>query len=94
MSKIYINGDANNPIEGSFSFDIGYDAKANPPVITIEGVLSTKSYIEEIYAIENERYFLDDVVVTHESYGSEEDEIVYTFMAGKFDYNRKDVVKK
>ena len=88
MSTIYING-GKKQIEGEFSFSVGYDIKAKPPVMEITGVLSTTEILDDIYAIENGRYFLDDVVVTNESYGSEEDTIMYYFMAGKYLNNRK-----
>ena len=71
-------------IEGSFSFNINIDREKKPPIVSIEGILSTETYIEELKSIRNERYSLNNIEVFSEGYGSDEDDIVYRFTAGSF----------
>ena len=83
MSKIWIND--NVPVEGSFSFSVTQDDTQDPPVFAIEGAFQTdEQYFTEISTISNERYRLERVNVYSESYGSEEDMIVYSFRAGAY----------
>lgn len=80
MSEILVNG--KDRCEGAFSFSL---TKETPSSLSVEGVLRTGTYFEEIHSIENDRYRLEKVDVFQESYGSEEDHIVYRFTAGKYD---------
>jgi len=83
MSRIMVNGAF--CIEGAFSFSSDYDPASNPPLMKIEGTLSSRAgYLPDIRRLENERYLLDGVYVYREGYGSEEDEIVYYFTAKSF----------
>ena len=83
MSKVYVNGSF--VVEGEFSFHVSYDTTKNPPLMQIEGAFSTASgYIPEITSLENERYILSGIHVTQESFGSEEDIMVYSFTAKAF----------
>ena len=72
-------------VEGEFSFDVSYDVTSNPPIISINGMFASKSgYFDSITSLENERYFLGGVTVTEESFGSEEDTMLYKFSAKTF----------
>lgn len=72
MSKIKINGEE---IEGRFSM-----ATENVDgILHSYGQIVTKTYFEEIKEIENRRYFISNVEVYKEEFGSEDDEILYTF---------------
>ena len=80
MSKILLND--KQYIDGEFSFDVSYDVSVNPPLMQINGVLSSKNgYLPEIFSLENERYAITGINVYQESFGSEEDTMVYHFEA-------------
>ena len=84
MSKIWIN-DLDIPIEGTFSFDMEYDDRQKPPIYSITGVLETADgYHNDIRSIQNHRYKLNGVKVFRESYGSEDDTILYYFTAESY----------
>ena len=88
MSKIMINDE--DVIEGTFSFEVTIDESHKPPIYSITGVLTTSDkYLEDLDTIQNERYRLERVRVYRESFGSEEDGVVYFFTAGKFGIDRK-----
>ena len=50
-------------IEGSFSFDINIDRSKKPAIVSIEGALETKVYIEDLKSLRNERYALMNIEV-------------------------------
>lgn len=80
MANIRINSVA--MIDGKVTANRILDKSQNPPRLIVEGALQTKEYIEEIFRIETARFTLEDVEVFHESFGTEDDEIVYVFTAG------------
>lgn len=49
--------------------------------IAVKGVLQTKKYIEEINDIKTEKFHIKGVNVFQESFGSEDENIVYAFDA-------------
>lgn len=53
--------------------------------IVVQGALRTKKYIEEIDRIDSPRFSVEGVNVVQESFGSEEEEIVYTFIANSLE---------
>lgn len=82
MSKIMINSSI--PIEGEFSWSIekSLNSHGGVDIVAIDGALTSKcGYLPEITQIENERYVLAGVNVYKESFGSEEDDMVYYFHA-------------
>ena len=88
MSTILVND--TYTVEGSFSFDVSTDNTRKPPVFSIVGVFTTADkYIEELHTLQNNRYRLENIKVVSESYGSEEDNVVYNFSAGSFGMNKK-----
>lgn len=71
-------------MEGRFSFSLIADRSKKPVILRIEGILETDTYIDQLKTIENDRYGLYNIELNSESYGSEEDIIVYSFNAGRF----------
>jgi len=82
MSLTRVNRKRN--IEGKFSFGVGLDETNKPAKVIISGVFQSAEYIEEITELENDRYIINNIKVNHESFGSEDEEIVYSFTAGNF----------
>lgn len=85
MARIIINKEYE--VEGHFSFEISIDKNTTPRIVNIKGAFKTNEYLPDISTIENERYQLDKVSVYTESFGSDEDQVIYLFTAGRF--NRK-----
>ena len=83
MSKIRIN--ETDTVNGSFSFRVSLDKSGKIPVLVIEGVLESPDRISSVTLLENERYRLTGVVLQSESYGSEEDNVAYEFIANKYE---------
>lgn len=83
MSKIRIN--ETDTVNGSFSFRVSLDKSGKIPVLVIEGVLESPDPISSVTLLENERYRLTGVVLQSESYGSEEDNVAYEFIANKYE---------
>ena len=79
MSKILVNG--NKEVEGKLTVDRELDFNSNPQRIVIIGYFATENYFEEITEIETDKLKLKDVFVFKESFGSEEDKIVYELIA-------------
>lgn len=83
MALIRINNEEENLL-GAVSFDreaiYGDDGRVKG--MAISGILAIHEYVDEINAIESERYKLDDVEVYKESFGSNEYTILYYFTAG------------
>lgn len=88
MSLVKING--KQTVEGKFSFSSELDDLSKPAKITISGVFQSAEYIEEITQLENERFILNNIKVKHEAFGSESDDIIYTFTAGGFRVKKLD----
>lgn len=79
MSMLNING---GQVEGKMTVNQEIDEK-DPNLIHIVGALATKEYFEEINKIESERLLVKGITVYKESFGTEDDEIVYHFVAEK-----------
>lgn len=77
MSKLIINDQL--VIEGKASVERAMVDGS----LQIAGLLSAEDYIEEIHEIESMRFKLEGVDVAQESFGTEENTIVYTFTAKK-----------
>ena len=83
MAKVLIND--KNTIEGNFTFRVSYDNSQKPPLVSIEGILTSEvPYMEVITRIESERYLLDGVHVHAEEFGSNDKNIAYYFTAKSF----------
>lgn len=83
MSKIRIND--TDTVNGSFSFHVSLDKSGKIPVLVIEGVLESPDYVSSVTMLENDRYKLTGVKLQSESYGSEEDKVVYEFIASNYE---------
>ena len=84
-------------IEGKMSIEIMKKELAPPniinllegdePPLIISGILSTDTYIEEINTIFTDRFILNGVIVYYESFGTEENEVIYKFIAKEFTWD-------
>lgn len=83
---ISVNG---KTIDGQFSFTAEVDRNVHPNVMSISGVLKTTKYLENVHTISNGTLILYDVDIISESFGSEDDHIVYGFTAGSYKYLKK-----
>ncbi len=79
MSKIFINDE--KEIEGKLTLTRAIHETESGKVLSINGVLQTKEYFEEIQYIETNMLLIAEVEVLEESFGSEDLEIVYSFRA-------------
>lgn len=82
MSRITVNG--TKTLDGAFSFSQVLNETKKPAVITIEGTAELEEYVKDLQSLKNDRYEITGIHVIQESFGSEEDNIVYTFTAKKF----------
>ena len=86
--KVCVNGSF--MVEGEFSFNVNYDNTQNPPLTSIEGSFASKAgYLPDITSLENDRYIVSGIHVYQESFGSEEDTMVYHFTAKAFGMDDK-----
>jgi hypothetical protein len=74
-------------IDGVFSFSVDVDRNVRPNVVTISGAIQTKVQLEGISTISYGRYVLRDVDIISESYGSEDETVVYGFTAKDYEVN-------
>lgn len=74
-------------IDGTFSFSVDVDRNVRPNVVTISGAIQTKEHLEGINTVANGRYVLRDVDIISESYGSEDESVVYGFTAKDYEVN-------
>jgi hypothetical protein len=79
MADIIVND--NQVVKGKMTITRTLDIAKEPPVLTIVGQLETHRYFEEITVLETERYIVKGITVVQESFGSEDFNVVYTFMA-------------
>jgi hypothetical protein len=87
MSDIKVNDKLT--VEGKFSVATTVNNATKPPQVQINGVFQSAEYIEEITKLENDRYVIAGVKISQESFGSEEEDIFYTFTAGSVKVKRK-----
>lgn len=92
MASIQIND--KHIVEGGFTFSVGYDMASKPPIVKISGVLVVggDKYLSDIQKIESEDYVLEDVQVYSEEYGSDTDEIAYSFIAKSYGMAKEDLM--
>lgn len=57
---------------------------------TINGVLETGYYLPDVTSIETNRYYIEDVTVKDEHFGSSENNIIYEFQASIFQVKFQD----
>ena len=87
MSKIKVNDF--ETIEGVFSFNVAIDRSQKTPVLIISGVLETSEIFSKLDILENERYKLSGITLQSESYGSEEDNVAYSFIAKSYEVKER-----
>lgn len=78
MAKIKVDG---VEVEGKVSTTMASRIEDGVNVLEITGALKTEKYFEEINKIETNRFDIEGVYVYAEHYGTEENEIVYEFLA-------------
>lgn len=79
MKTVIVNN--SHEIVGKFSV---YREKVDDKIVVI-GALQTPSYIEELHSLKSDKYFIDGIDVHKESFGSEDDQIIYEFTAEELD---------
>lgn len=86
-NKVVLNDSVE--VNGKFSFVAEYDESTK--VLNINGgLVVTGPYIDyNVESIANERYELTGVRIYKESFGSEDDEIVYYFQAQTYSINEE-----
>lgn len=86
MAEIIINDKIR--ANGKFSFNRFFDSERN--IVEIRGVFATHLYYEDIRSLESPRFKLKGLEVYEQSFGSDDYDIVYHFIAK--DFELKDVI--
>lgn len=96
MKQIFIN--RSNVVNGYLTI---LRTKDEHNKVSVEGVLKTHKYIEEIKELETERYKLSEVDVYQEGFGSDDFFILYKFTAknltiksGESPYTESEIKKR
>lgn len=93
MAKIKIT-DGNNEVfevNGRMTFKVSkaYNELGDETMVCL-GQLTTHKYFEEIIKIETDRFLLENVEVTDETFGTNDFNILYDFQVNDFGWNVKD----
>lgn len=73
-------------IEGKFSFTAAVDRSKKPPILTIEGFIETEQRLPDQFAtLSGGRHVLKNILISAESGGSEDNNIVYAFSARSYE---------
>ena len=73
-------------LDGKFSFIGDVDRTKKPPILTISGVIETAARLPDSFkTMEGGRVKLYDILLNSESAGSEDDKIVYSFSAKRYE---------
>lgn len=93
MAKLIItNGDGKETqVNGRMTFKASkvFDEEGNPMMVCL-GQLTTHKYFEEIKKIESDRYILENVEVTDETFGTNDFDILYDFQVNNLGWNVKE----
>lgn len=93
MAKIKITNDKNEEIlvSGRMTFKVSKAMDENGDDIMIcLGQLTTHKYFEEIQKIETDRFILENVEVTDETFGTNDFDILYEFQVHNFGWTIKE----
>lgn len=93
MAKIKITNDKNEEIlvNGRMTFKVSKAMDENGDDIMIcLGQLTTHKYFEEIQKIETDRFILENVEVTDETFGTNDFDILYEFQVHNFGWTIKE----
>lgn len=80
MAKIIIN----ETMELDGQITVSQELNLSENILVVTGFLATPHYIEEIDSIDAENFKLEDVEVLKESFGTDDQQVVYEFYVGKF----------
>lgn len=73
-------------VKGKFSVLAAVDRSKNPPVLSVTGAVETPARLPDSFSkLEGGRVIVYDVLINSESAGSDEDSLVYTFSAKRYD---------
>lgn len=73
-------------IKGKFSVTASVDRAQNPPVLSVNGLIETPTRLPDKFdKLEGGRAVVHNVLINSESFGSEDDNIVYEFVARNYD---------
>lgn len=86
MAEIIINDKIR--ANGKFSFNRVFDSERN--IVEIRGVFATHLYYEDIRSLESPRFKLKGLEIYEQSFGSDDYDILYHFIAK--DFELKDVM--
>lgn len=93
MAKIKITNDNNEEllVNGRMTFKVSkaIDEHGNETMVCL-GQLTTHKYFEEIRRIETDRFILENVEVTDETFGTNDFDILYDFQVHNFGWHVKD----
>lgn len=93
MAKIKITNDNNEEIlvNGRMTFKVSkaIDENGDDTMICL-GQLTTHKYFEEIKKIETDRFILENIEVTDETFGTNDFDILYDFQVHNFGWHIKE----
>lgn len=93
MAKIIITNDKNEEIlvNGRMTFKVSkaIDEDGDETMVCL-GQLTTHKYFEEINKIETDRFILENVEVTDETFGTNDFDILYDFQVHNFGWSIKE----
>ena len=93
MAKIIITNDKNEEIlvNGRMTFKVSkaIDEDGEETMVCL-GQLTTHKYFEEIKKIETDRFILENVEVTDETFGTNDFDILYDFQVHNFGWSIKE----
>ena len=93
MAKIIITNDNNEEIqvEGRMTFKVSKAIKEDgTDTMICLGQLATHKYFEEITKIETDRFILENVEVTDETFGTNDFNILYEFEVHNYEWTIKE----
>ena len=79
-TRITVNRDVY--LQGKLTVVKYLDMESQPMKVVIEGAVQLPRYFEEIEQLETERLKITDITVYREAFGSAEEDITYSFIAG------------
>jgi hypothetical protein len=71
-------------VDGALNIYIIKTEEDGTETIKIEGVFTTEFYEKNIESLESSRYYVDNIDVTEEQFGSKDDTVIYKFNATRF----------
>lgn len=83
MAIVLVN--QKNKVKGRVTVTQQLDISTEPNTLSIMGQFATHTYFKEITSLKTERFTIADITIIQESLGSEDFDIVYSFIANRLD---------